>query len=56
MEKGDERIGRQVSKKLNADWLEYWEFLKCYADFHTQSGIELLENYFRKKFVLLIIH
>ena len=54
MEKGDERIGRQLSRQLNANWLEYWDFLESYADFHTQSGVQLLENYFRKKFVHLI--
>jgi hypothetical protein len=45
--KGLERIGREISKKMNVPWCEYWEFLDCLIDLESPEGLRKLEDHLR---------
>lgn len=47
IEKGIERMGRDVAKDLNIPWSEYWNFLDEFCDFSSDEGLEKLEAYLR---------
>ena len=47
IEKGVERVGRNVAKDLKVPWSEYWAFLDVFCDLTSQEGLEKLEEYFR---------
>ncbi|XP_071950442.1 ankyrin repeat and LEM domain-containing protein 2-like isoform X2 [Antedon mediterranea] len=48
-EKGLERIGRNIAQSMSVPWSEYWEFLDKFADFSTDEGLQLLENYLKHR-------
>lgn len=48
-ERGEERVGRELAHELDVPWVEYWEFLGCFADLSSQEGLEKLEDYLSKK-------
>lgn len=50
LDRGNERVGRELAKSANVPWLEYWEFLGTYTDFSTTKGLQRLEKYLQKKF------
>lgn len=52
IDKGDERIGRELAKKADVPWMEYWDFLKKYADFSTNDGLELLNDYLKSRYMV----
>ncbi|XP_069071369.1 ankyrin repeat and LEM domain-containing protein 2 isoform X2 [Pleurodeles waltl] len=44
-ERGVERVGRELAHELGFPWVEYWEFLGCFADLSSQDGLRKLEDY-----------
>ncbi|XP_078494457.1 ankyrin repeat and LEM domain-containing protein 2-like [Ciona intestinalis] len=50
MEKGDERIGRELARRAGVPWMEFWEFIGNYADFTTKDGLKLLEEYLAERY------
>ncbi|KAM5192618.1 ankyrin repeat and LEM domain-containing protein 2 isoform 2-T2 [Mantella aurantiaca] len=48
-ERGEERVGRELAHELKIPWVEYWEFLGCFADLSSQEGLGKLEEYLSKK-------
>ncbi|CAK8697250.1 unnamed protein product [Clavelina lepadiformis] len=49
VDRGEERIGRELAKKAQIPWLEYWDFLQNFADFTTDDGLTQLETYLIKQ-------
>ena len=49
LERGEERVGRELSHLRGHQWWEYWDFLQTYADFSAQEGVTLLEDYLRER-------
>lgn len=48
MDKGLERVGRNVARDLKIPWCEYWSFLDEFCDLASVDGLEKLEDHFRK--------
>lgn len=40
---------RSLAHSREIPWVEYWDFLGCYIDLATPSGLEALEKYFSSK-------
>ena len=40
---------RELAHNGKIPWVEYWNFLGCYADLSTPQGLEKLEDYLTKK-------
>lgn len=36
---------RQLAHELGYPWVEYWDFLGCFADLSSQEGLQKLEDY-----------
>ncbi|XP_054262065.1 ankyrin repeat and LEM domain-containing protein 2 homolog [Macrosteles quadrilineatus] len=49
-DKGWERVGRELAQEWKVPWKEYWPFLNTYVDLSSQEGLQLLEEYLRKRF------
>ncbi|XP_066465694.1 ankyrin repeat and LEM domain-containing protein 2 isoform X2 [Tiliqua scincoides] len=45
LERGIERVGRELAHELGFPWVEYWEFLGCFVDLSSQEGLQKLEDY-----------
>ncbi|KFQ26670.1 Ankyrin repeat and LEM domain-containing protein 2, partial [Merops nubicus] len=45
LERGVERVGRELAHELGFPWVEYWEFLGCFLDLSSQEGLRKLEEY-----------
>ncbi|NWW45055.1 ANKL2 protein, partial [Pedionomus torquatus] len=45
LERGLERVGRELAHELGFPWVEYWEFLGCFVDLSSQEGLRKLEEY-----------
>lgn len=48
--KGWEKVGRELAQEWKVAWKEYWPFLNAYTDLNTAEGLQLLEDYLRKRF------
>lgn len=49
IDKGLERVARNIAHDLNVPWSEYWKFLDEFCDLCSSEGLKKLENYFREK-------
>ncbi|XP_060531949.1 ankyrin repeat and LEM domain-containing protein 2 isoform X2 [Cylas formicarius] len=49
LNKGLERIGKQIAQDLNIAWKEYWYFLDSFVDIASEEGLTLLEKYLSVK-------
>ncbi|XP_026540720.1 ankyrin repeat and LEM domain-containing protein 2 isoform X2 [Notechis scutatus] len=45
LERGVERVGRELAHELGFPWVEYWEFLGCFVDLSSQEGLGRLEDH-----------
>ncbi|KFO83873.1 Ankyrin repeat and LEM domain-containing protein 2, partial [Buceros rhinoceros silvestris] len=45
LERGIERVGRQLAHELGFPWVEYWDFLGCFVDLSSQEGLRKIEEY-----------
>ncbi|XP_069727476.1 ankyrin repeat and LEM domain-containing protein 2 [Phaenicophaeus curvirostris] len=45
LDRGVERVGRELAHELGFPWVEYWEFLGCFVDLSSQEGLRKLEEY-----------
>nr|XP_009665005.1 PREDICTED: ankyrin repeat and LEM domain-containing protein 2 [Struthio camelus australis] len=45
LERGVERVGRELAHELGFPWVEYWEFLGCFVDLSSQEGLRKLEEH-----------
>ncbi|XP_075073027.1 ankyrin repeat and LEM domain-containing protein 2 [Mixophyes fleayi] len=48
-ERGEERVGRELAHELDVPWVEYWEFLGCFANLSSQEGLGKLEEYLSRR-------
>ncbi|XP_063820775.1 ankyrin repeat and LEM domain-containing protein 2 isoform X2 [Pseudophryne corroboree] len=48
-ERGEERVGRELARELDVPWVEFWEFLGCFANLSSQEGLGKLEDYLSKR-------
>ena len=44
-EKGEERIGRELARKSNIPFMEFWSFMGDYVDLKTPDGLQKLERF-----------
>ncbi|XP_077163808.1 ankyrin repeat and LEM domain-containing protein 2 isoform X2 [Paroedura picta] len=49
LERGVERVGRELAHELGFPWVEYWEFLGCFVDLSSQEGLRMLEEYLNQR-------
>nr|XP_056715359.1 ankyrin repeat and LEM domain-containing protein 2 [Euleptes europaea] len=49
LERGIERVGRELAHELGFPWVEYWEFLGCFVDLSSQEGLRTLEEYLNQR-------
>lgn len=50
LDKGLERIGRDLATQFEVGWKEYWPFLSSFMDLATSEGLQALENYLGERF------
>lgn len=48
VDKGLERVGRNLARDLKVPWCEYWSFLDEFCDIASPEGLEKLEKFFRR--------
>lgn len=53
LQKGMERIGRQLSDRAQVSWAEYWDFLDAFTDIRMDCGLEVFEKFLRCMTALL---
>ena len=46
---------RKLATDMEIPWTEYWEFLDCFTDLTTESGLNKLEQYLKEKAISLAI-
>lgn len=49
MDKGLEKIGRELAQENNIGWKEYWTFLGRFLDIRSDDGLLCFENYLKQK-------
>lgn len=49
LEKGYERVGRDLATQNNVQWSEHWDFLGEFANLSKPEGIQLLESHLQKQ-------
>ncbi|XP_064637595.1 ankyrin repeat and LEM domain-containing protein 2-like isoform X2 [Lineus longissimus] len=47
MEKGLERLGRDLARDLHVPWTEHWDFLNSFIDLASPAGLKHLEDFLR---------
>ncbi|KAH9507842.1 hypothetical protein Btru_053029 [Bulinus truncatus] len=52
-DRGFEHYGRELADNHATSWQEYWPFLNQFADLRSESGLEALENFFKKQSVII---
>ncbi|KAL0979223.1 hypothetical protein UPYG_G00182340 [Umbra pygmaea] len=48
-DRGAERVGRDLARKLGHPWAEYWDFLDSFTDLASADGLRKLEEYLNKR-------
>ncbi|GAB1607277.1 ankyrin repeat and LEM domain-containing protein 2-like [Argonauta hians] len=56
LDKGYERLGRQLAQKHKFGWREYWDFLGVYTDISKPEGLEKLEAHLQTQFLTSNVH
>ena len=49
MNKGLEKIGRELAQENKVGWKEYWDFLERYVEIRSEDGLTCFENYLKRK-------
>ncbi|CAN9513547.1 unnamed protein product [Ophioblennius macclurei] len=49
IDRGAERVGRDLAHEMGHPWAEYWGFLECFVDLSSAEGLRKLEEYLDKK-------
>ena len=49
VDKGLEKIGRELAREYKFGWNEYWDFLGRYVDIRNDDGLECFERYLKQK-------
>lgn len=49
IDRGAERVGRDLAHEKGHPWAEYWDFLECFVDLSSAEGLRKLEEYLGKK-------
>lgn len=49
MDKGLEKIGRDLASEQNVGWKEYWEFLGRFLDIRSEDGLICFEAFLKQK-------
>lgn len=47
--KGLEKIGRELAFENNVGWKEYWDFLERYVEIRSDEGLTCFESYLKRK-------
>lgn len=47
--KGLEKIGRELAQENKVGWKEYWDFLERYVEIRSEDGLTCFENYLKRK-------
>ncbi|KAB0799550.1 hypothetical protein PPYR_07430 [Photinus pyralis] len=50
LEKGVERLGKNLSMQFDVSWKEYWAFLDEFVDLSTSEGLQIFENYLSERY------
>ncbi|KAF5300003.1 hypothetical protein FQR65_LT09259 [Abscondita terminalis] len=50
LDKGLERLGKNLACKFDVGWKEYWPFLGGFVDLSTPEGLQVLENFLSERF------
>uniref|UniRef100_T1J3Y4 RING-type E3 ubiquitin transferase n=1 Tax=Strigamia maritima TaxID=126957 RepID=T1J3Y4_STRMM len=50
IEKGLERVGRELASSMNVSFFEFWPFLKSYCDLSKPEGLTKFESYLKNKY------
>uniref|UniRef100_A0A672IUB3 Ankyrin repeat and LEM domain-containing protein 2 n=1 Tax=Salarias fasciatus TaxID=181472 RepID=A0A672IUB3_SALFA len=49
IDRGAERVGRDLAHEMGHPWAEYWDFLECFVDLSSAEGLRKLEEYLSRK-------